>query len=82
MGKMYSPRRLEMIRARSYEIWESEGRLDGKADEYWLRAECEIESECRDAIEGQKMDVVLPHPCISRRPVRRIADEFQRSAAA
>ena len=82
MGRMYSAWRLELIRVRSYEIWENEGRQDGKADEYWLRAESEIEIECREAIEGRKTNVVLPHPGISRRPVRRVANEFKRSAAA
>ena len=71
MSRMYSSRRLELIRARSYELWEREGRQEGKAEEYWLRAEGEIEAECRAAIEGEKADVVLPLPRISRRPIRR-----------
>lgn len=76
MSRMYSSRRLEMIRARSYELWEHEGRQDGKAEEYWLRAEIEIEAECRAAIEGKDTTVVLPLPRISRRPIRRASAEI------
>jgi hypothetical protein len=68
---MYSSRRLEMIQARSYELWEREGRQEGKAEEYWLRAEGEIEADCRAVIAGENTNVVLPLPRISRRPVRR-----------
>jgi len=81
MARMYSSTRLDMIRIRSYAIWEHEGRQEGRSDEYWLRAEQEIEGECRAAIEGEKTDVVLPLPRISRRPVRYPADDMDRSAA-
>jgi DUF2934 family protein len=30
------------IRQRAYEIWNAEGRADGKADEHWLIAEREV----------------------------------------
>ena len=30
------------IRQRAYEIWNAEGREDGKADEHWLAAEREV----------------------------------------
>src|SRR5262245_29920841 len=30
------------IRQRAYEIWNAEGRADGKADEHWLAAEREV----------------------------------------
>jgi len=85
MAKTYLKRRLEMIRDRSYALWEHEGRLEGRADEYWLRAESEVEAECRAAIEGNDANVVLPLPQISRRPIRRAAagpGDVSRSAAA
>ena len=30
------------IRQRAYEIWNAEGRAEGKADEHWLAAEHEV----------------------------------------
>jgi hypothetical protein len=32
------------IRQRAYEIWNADGRADGKADEHWLAAEREVAS--------------------------------------
>ena len=32
----------ERIRQRAQEIWETEGRPEGRAEEHWLRAEAEI----------------------------------------
>lgn len=58
------------VRARSYLIWEREGRQNGHADEYWRQAETELEGECRAALEGKTTRFVLPRLGISRRPVR------------
>ena len=33
------------VRIRAYEIWEREGRLEGGADQHWLRAEEELLAE-------------------------------------
>jgi Protein of unknown function (DUF2934) len=33
---------LERIRQRAYEIWDADGRADGKAGEHWLAAEREV----------------------------------------
>jgi hypothetical protein len=41
--------RVQAIRERAYEIWEQEGRPDGKDLDHWLRAEAEIIA----ATEGQ-----------------------------
>lgn len=32
------------IRLRAYEIWEEEGKPDGRAEEHWMRARRELES--------------------------------------
>jgi len=32
----------QKIRERAYQIWESEGRIDGRADEHWHRAIAEV----------------------------------------
>ena len=71
----------EIIRRRSYAIWESEGRLEGHAEEYWLRAlaqlQAELERSWRAALEPEaKTDVVMPHPAISQRPTRRESDRL------
>jgi hypothetical protein len=34
-----------LIRTRAYEIWESEGYPEGKADDHWLQAEAEIQNQ-------------------------------------
>ena len=69
--KNYSRQRMDLIRVRSFAIWDREGRQDGKSEEYWLRAEQEIEAECRAVIAGENTNMVLPLPRISRRPIRR-----------
>ena len=35
----------ERVRERAYEIWQQEGRPQGKAVEHWLRAEAEVAAE-------------------------------------
>ncbi len=45
-----SASREERIRIRSYELWELDGRPDGRADDYWHRAA----SELGDAADGGK----------------------------
>lgn len=38
------------IQKRAYEIWEDEGRPEGRADEHWLRAEHELRSGTDDEL--------------------------------
>lgn len=40
-----TPDREEKIRQRAYELWEAEGRPDGKQQEHWDRAVREINAE-------------------------------------
>lgn len=35
----------ERVRQRAHEIWESEGRPEGRHDEHWRRARAELEQE-------------------------------------
>jgi hypothetical protein len=76
---MYRSQLDDYISARSYEIWEREGRESGRADEYWDRARQEIEGEIRMAIEGLSTKIVLPHLPVSQRPIRY--DSIQSKAA-
>ena len=39
----------QRIRERAYELWEREGRPEGRADQYWRRAEEMIQSEAQVA---------------------------------
>lgn len=65
----------EWIRARSYAIWESGGRADGRAEECWLQAQKEVEALWQAAIDGETTDVVPPQAAISMRPIRRTSVE-------
>ena len=38
------PQDNDKIRQRAYEIWDMEGRQDGRADEHWLQAERELDA--------------------------------------
>lgn len=49
--------RNERIRARAHEIWESEGRPEGREAEHWMRAEAEISDE--EVAEGPQGAVTL-----------------------
>jgi len=40
----------ERIRTRAYELWEAEGRPEGREIEHWLQAVQELHSEERDAV--------------------------------
>ncbi len=37
-----------MIQERAYEIWEAEGRPEGREQEHWLRAEAEVSVQLKD----------------------------------
>ena len=39
----------QRIRMRAFEIWEGEGRHDGRAEEHWRQAELEIEQALKSA---------------------------------
>jgi len=67
----------DWIRARSYGIWEREGRIDGHAEEHWLRAEKEIEAEWQAAMKGENIRFVPPRPAITTPPVHRVSGRFE-----
>ncbi len=37
------------IRTRAYLLWEAEGRLNGRMEEYWYRADVRIRAEAQSA---------------------------------
>ena len=69
---------IEEIRRRSYLLWESEGRPEGRSAEHWQRAtadlEAEIERLCQAAaFAGETTAFVPPRLQISATPSRRQA---------
>jgi hypothetical protein len=68
----------QMIRVRSYLLWELEGRPAGRSEEYWFRAKIEIEEEMERewraiGLEAETVPFVPSRPAISQRPVRNVA---------
>ena len=47
------------IRLRAYEIWEREGRPDGRADEHWLLARWELEQAPDAEAEEKRLEAEL-----------------------
>lgn len=79
----------DVIRQRSYEIWQRRGCPDGLALENWLSAKAELEAEARAArFPSSECDcrrLVLPRPPISRPPLRSVSQRvanFNRPQAA
>ena len=63
--------RNEKVRERAYQIWEREGRQDGRAEEHWSKAEQELaESQARPAseINGAGAEEAAPATNGSARP--------------
>ena len=50
------------IRRKAYEIWESEGRPEGRHDEHWRRAEEEVDAEDQKAQVGGTGPIHQPGP--------------------
>lgn len=68
----------EEIRTRSYLIWEREGCLNGKSEEYWQRAKAELEAELEAnwqaaSMEGETTAFVLPVLPISTPPAKSVS---------
>jgi hypothetical protein len=50
----------DKIRQRAYEIWDREGRQEGHAEDYWLRAEGELGASQANAPAGLKNEAGVP----------------------
>ena len=63
------------IRTRSYLLWETAGRPQGRDLDFWLRAEAELEAEARsvETEYGRTVLFVMPRLPISSPPRRRLA---------
>jgi Protein of unknown function (DUF2934) len=86
-GKIRTTLTEEQIRLASYLLWEREGRLEGHAQEYWLRAKADLEAQiermCQAAsLAGEEAQFVLPRLPISTPPSRRVATRITHKRAA
>ncbi len=68
----------DQVRARSYALWEAEGRQNGRSEEYWLRALAELQMELERSWlvaleERENTELVMPRLPISARPYRHEA---------
>lgn len=51
----------DRIRLRAYEIWEEEGRPDGRADEHWRMAKWQLESADDPKLKVERLERELGH---------------------
>jgi len=76
----------EVIRKRSYEIWQREGCPEGQADEHWFRAKAELEAEHHAAIfpwgERDCREFVVPRVPISPPPQETVSRPIPRKDSA
>ena len=50
----------DRVRERAYALWEQDGRLNGRSDDYWRQARSEVEAEeagARNDADGTGKDV-------------------------
>jgi hypothetical protein len=77
--------RQEQVRERAYQIWEREGRQEGRAEEHWWQAEQEL----ADTGESASSDIVAAAAVVagaqtngSAKPARSNAPRKRRGAQA
>ena len=62
----------ELVRQRSYEIWQQAGCPDGLSAQHWFQAKTELEGQYRaerfTSIESEYRQTVSPRPAISYPP--------------
>lgn len=79
----------ELVRQRSYEIWQREGCPHGLSAQHWFQARAELEAQLRterfNTIESQYRQMVSPRPSITYPPLKLVSirlRELDRSRAA
>lgn len=60
------------IRERAYRLWQADGEPDGKADEYWQRAERQLDAQGDTAEDGAAPAAEVP---VDQSAKRRIPGE-------
>jgi hypothetical protein len=61
------------IRERAYQLWQADGAPDGRADEYWQRAEQQLDAEGSSA-DGQPADLPADQSAKRRIPGEPLQD--------
>ncbi|MBR8383189.1 DUF2934 domain-containing protein [Burkholderia cenocepacia] len=61
------------IRERAYQLWQVDGAPDGRADEYWQRAEQQLDAEGSSA-DGQPADLPADQSAKRRIPGEPLQD--------
>src|SRR3954453_19918373 len=66
----------QRIRTRAYEIWEREGRREGRAEDHWRQAELEIEQALKSPATKATSRINSPwgDPACSKGPIWRVVD--------
>jgi hypothetical protein len=86
LGKITMSLDLEQqIRERAYQLWERDGRVDGRADHYWHAAAREMTSVPSDAPDGDGDIIVAPAPepkTRRRSPAAKAAPKTSPAAAS
>lgn len=59
--------RAERVRRRAHDIWEREGRPDGRHDEHWAQAEAEVDDEIRAERQSEETESSAPDAPPKRR---------------
>jgi hypothetical protein len=57
----------QRIRERAYQIWEQEGRVDGRADQHWQTAKLEL----TNAEEASSAPPAIEAPAMTAQPVKK-----------
>jgi Protein of unknown function (DUF2934) len=71
----------QRIRARAYEIYEQDGRHDGRAEEHWQQAKREIEHALASA-QAQAAEAPAQPPTTADEPTRPSPKQTQTGADA
>jgi hypothetical protein len=68
------------IRERSYQIWEQEGRPNGRHLDHWLRAECELVAENGVEFEFKQLMRAFRSGTISEATVEQVMTDLEKRA--
>jgi hypothetical protein len=63
----------QSIRERAYELWEQDGRPDGRSIDYWLQAARELEDEAAPGTEADAGPALAAKPAVNAVELRERA---------
>ena len=71
---------IKRIRERSYQIWEQEGRPEGRDLDHWLQAERELADESTLAFEFKQLMHAFRNGIISETTVEQVMIDLEKRA--